>query len=349
MPFRSVASAFALLVTLQAGPALAGSGDCGQPVTNFNKPTASDALGVLRAAVGTLECDDCVCDVDTSGDVNASDALRTLRFAVGTVDALDCLECPVVKSIGVAGGVLESNDHRVVLNVPPFALTETTELSIEEIPVSDLPGSISGIAERAYRLGPDGLDFDAPAELDVIVDGDPRAAEGELSAELALLVSVDGNATELLPVQQLFVDGDQGVITAGAAMSHFSELAVLRVDVEASVAGIPEEAEVEEAHSLDVAVVEDAGESLVEVDSAAYTDNNFGAWAPSEGAIVSSPLDETAPGTFEDSFGYECTTEAAVAYRPQLHTLFDVTGAIDGSPENVPHLTVFEQTVLCEP
>jgi hypothetical protein len=55
--------------------------------------TASDALFVLRAAVGSQTCPLCVCDVDDSGTIVSSDALRTLRAAVGQQVALVCPDC----------------------------------------------------------------------------------------------------------------------------------------------------------------------------------------------------------------------------------------------------------------
>jgi hypothetical protein len=48
---------------------------------------------VLRSAVGTSACDDCVCDVNGSGGVTASDALAVLRAAVGDVGGLGCPPC----------------------------------------------------------------------------------------------------------------------------------------------------------------------------------------------------------------------------------------------------------------
>lgn len=66
---------------------------CGDPA---NPPgvVSSDALLVLRAAVGSQPCDDCVCDVDRSGFVVSSDALAVLRHAVGQDVPLRCGCCP---------------------------------------------------------------------------------------------------------------------------------------------------------------------------------------------------------------------------------------------------------------
>jgi cysteine-rich repeat protein len=62
-----------------------------QPTTNA--VTASDALLVLRAAVGGQSCALCVCDVNDDGVVTATDALIVLKTAVGTGGALLCPAC----------------------------------------------------------------------------------------------------------------------------------------------------------------------------------------------------------------------------------------------------------------
>jgi hypothetical protein len=69
----------------------AAIGDCGQPVAAG--PVAVDALEVLRTALGSSDCgghDDCICDVNGSASITASDALTVLRKAVGQNVSLDC-------------------------------------------------------------------------------------------------------------------------------------------------------------------------------------------------------------------------------------------------------------------
>ncbi|HYC57291.1 MAG TPA: hypothetical protein VEL28_20335 [Candidatus Binatia bacterium] len=77
-------------------------GDCGDPLFVFRPDSdagtaaainASDALYVLRTAVGTVECELCVCDVNDSGNVTATDSLIVLRNAVGQSADLDCPAC----------------------------------------------------------------------------------------------------------------------------------------------------------------------------------------------------------------------------------------------------------------
>lgn len=65
---------------------------CGQPATTGTSPKSTDALRVLQAAVGQIQCVRCVCDVDGSGSVQATDALTTLRIAVGLDSRLNCPE-----------------------------------------------------------------------------------------------------------------------------------------------------------------------------------------------------------------------------------------------------------------
>ena len=52
--------------------------------------TATDALGVLNAAVGLASCAEEECDIDGSGNVSATDALTALKAAVGQEVVLAC-------------------------------------------------------------------------------------------------------------------------------------------------------------------------------------------------------------------------------------------------------------------
>jgi hypothetical protein len=62
---------------------------CGAPLTR-GEPKTSDALFVLRAAVGSSLCVACNCDVNDSGSIAANDALIVLRAAVGQPVTLNC-------------------------------------------------------------------------------------------------------------------------------------------------------------------------------------------------------------------------------------------------------------------
>ncbi len=69
---------------------------CGTPVSGGEAPTATDCLGILRAAVGIGGgCDPCICDTSGDGRVLATDALRCLQKAVGRPVELGCGACGV--------------------------------------------------------------------------------------------------------------------------------------------------------------------------------------------------------------------------------------------------------------
>jgi hypothetical protein len=81
---------------------LGGTSECGDPVAltagsvsagTGNAVSASDALFILRAAVGLDSCQLCVCDVNDSSSISATDALAVLNAAVGLPVSLDCPAC----------------------------------------------------------------------------------------------------------------------------------------------------------------------------------------------------------------------------------------------------------------
>jgi len=67
---------------------------CGRPLTRGTAagglPAASDALFVLRSAVGQMTCALCDCDVNSSSSITSSDALLVLQAAVGQGVVLTC-------------------------------------------------------------------------------------------------------------------------------------------------------------------------------------------------------------------------------------------------------------------
>ena len=78
--------------TIASTTTMMPSESCGDP-NGDQTVTASDALLVLRAAVGSDVCQRCICDADGSGTTIASDALLVLRIAVGLPLSLDCPAC----------------------------------------------------------------------------------------------------------------------------------------------------------------------------------------------------------------------------------------------------------------
>ncbi len=65
---------------------------CGRP-TGGDDATATDSLFVLEAGVGARVCDLCICDVTGDGQTNSSDALSVIRNAVGIPVPFSCPAC----------------------------------------------------------------------------------------------------------------------------------------------------------------------------------------------------------------------------------------------------------------
>ena len=80
-----------IVSTYRPAYAVCGKGACGQPLSGGPKPTATDCVFILHAAVGLVPCD-CICDVDSSDDgtPNSTDALKCLDAAVGLPIDLVC-------------------------------------------------------------------------------------------------------------------------------------------------------------------------------------------------------------------------------------------------------------------
>jgi hypothetical protein len=70
-------------------------------------------------------------------------------------------------TIGAAGGVLVSQDGNATLTLPPNAVSGPVAFTIQPIS-NEAPGGAGG----AYRLGPEGQEFAAPAQLSLRYDGD---------------------------------------------------------------------------------------------------------------------------------------------------------------------------------
>lgn len=131
-----IAAAAAALTLVSTQPASADAGDCGQPQSTGSAPTATDALAVLKGAVGLgSACDStpCICDVNGDGNVTSSDALAVLQAAVGTPIALacDCEEVCVTFGSG-AVGLQSTAGFRSAIDVGPRqVMIETKFIAID--------------------------------------------------------------------------------------------------------------------------------------------------------------------------------------------------------------------------
>ena len=112
-----------------AAAAVAGQGDCGQPVSTGASPVSTDALFTLRAAVAIVTCLPAVCDADGNCTVSAGDALRILKKAVGEAIELDCgAQCQVttVSSTSSSSMFGSTSSTTSSTTMPAFVSTTTS-------------------------------------------------------------------------------------------------------------------------------------------------------------------------------------------------------------------------------
>jgi hypothetical protein len=336
------------MVLATAATSHANFGGCGQPSSFGAKPTASDALVVLRAAVGTATCKTCVCDTTGEGLVTSSDALRVLRFAIGLGVVLDCPACKSQKVIGAAGGSISALDESITIDIPAGALESDTTISIEEAAVSQLPESLRAEA-TAWAIEPAGLAFATPAT--VTVDRSDAFVAGP-GAKVAMLVSVDDAGTEVLANQTQSIDETVAPtsVTAHADLGRASVVAVVSLDVTARLVGLPATViQVDEPLILTALVSQSSGEDAVSVQSASYTDDNVGSFHPDGIPSSDVPLEQVTENNFGHGFDYICSSQVLAFFTPRIEIVYDVTADFEGAPSEVEHTTFIKTDVECAP
>jgi YVTN family beta-propeller protein len=147
------------------------------------------------------------------------------RGNVGTFFQYEAQACAVARTVGPDGGSVEISGGspfvRAELIIPPGALEQPVEITVEPIPLTDVPIPPSGfpglddlVAGTAYDFGPDGLAFLVPARL--VIEYDESALGGRPEADLTLL-RFDGGV-DRIPAS--VVDRDLNRISA--FVDHFT-------------------------------------------------------------------------------------------------------------------------------
>ena len=88
-----IAGVVAIIAGTLAMTPSAQASTCGVLLESSLRPTVTDALGTLRAAVKLDDCDLCVCDANGDGELSAGDALSVLLVVTKSVTELHCQPC----------------------------------------------------------------------------------------------------------------------------------------------------------------------------------------------------------------------------------------------------------------
>jgi len=182
-------SVVTVCLTLGGSTAASGAGgDCGQPTSTGNLPTAGDALLVLKASVGQATvCDDspCICDVDDNGSVIVSDALLILKKAVGHSVVLACScppPCDYVPFAATADEITEAFEQRLDssgnFEVPPACDTSIPLCCPGGTPLSPCGPLHFDFVPKEGESGPtltqlsepDQFAFDIPVRVNTVSD-----------------------------------------------------------------------------------------------------------------------------------------------------------------------------------
>ena len=123
------------------------------------------------------------------------------------------------------GGVIETHDRALTLEIPRGALSEDIVVSIVPVEPSAVPGPLGGNENLmlAYRLEPEGLIFEKPVEISLRIPGAGSPPDSEDELLHFLFIQVEGEAPEIVEglVSETTNDGD---LVIRGEISHFSWL-----------------------------------------------------------------------------------------------------------------------------
>lgn len=128
--------------------------------------------------------------------------------------------------IAAEGGVIEADDSRLILEIPPGGLTDDTVVSITPVDSNVVPGPLGGSQNIriAYRLEPSGLRFEKPVVVSLrILGGGLPAPDSNEELLHFLFIQAEGQDPELAEnlVAETTLNGD---LVISGEISHFSTL-----------------------------------------------------------------------------------------------------------------------------
>lgn len=196
----------------------AGLGDCGQPVSTGDDPTASDALFALRVVVGLDTCALEVCDVDHTGVVTAGDALRILLRAV---DPSVILNCPVpTTTTSTTTTTTTTPTTTMTTTTTTSATTSTTSTTTTTVPSAGLHLQCAAPQARLKILS-DGLSAELPLVSSLSIDcGDIATGGAECSCALGAVAPVNFGSLGVLCIESTDACAGGGIDCTGTSATE---------------------------------------------------------------------------------------------------------------------------------
>jgi len=234
----AIACVLALVADASPGHAESLARACGTSDGTAREPVASDALFVLRAAVGIAgTCGRCLCDVDDGGNVGATDALLVLRRAVDGQTPLPCPDCTCRALTLLYTGARPSSVQVVDLDEDGHRDLVTADLYAGE--VSIFHGRGRGVFERRRTVAVDETpqtvtiaDLDDDGFLDLVTaDALPNGLSVRLGGDDGEFGGADreffvptGFAPINIAAEQLDADGHLDLVVANSLSNDISVL-----------------------------------------------------------------------------------------------------------------------------
>lgn len=121
--------------------------------------------------------------------------------------------------IGPEGGTAASSDGRLMLDIPPGALEEETEITVERIENNNETGTV-----LAFDLQPEGLNFLLPVGITALIDID-NPTENEFNFPLITTIQLlSEGILEIIEIDEQNTNFDTKIVTVTAEIEHFSNL-----------------------------------------------------------------------------------------------------------------------------
>jgi uncharacterized delta-60 repeat protein len=141
-------------------------------------------------------------------------------FRVSDEPILNLLPLDYAGTIGPAGGVISAQTGRALLDFPPGAVSEDTDIRISPLVNVGVPGVI---IPTTFDFGPDGAAFSSPATLTLFYNEEDLPAAIDESTDV-FIVGTSHATGELVPVPGSTVDTVANSVSA--PISGFSTYAV---------------------------------------------------------------------------------------------------------------------------
>ena len=128
--------------------------------------------------------------------------------------------------IAADGGVIEADDSRLILEIPPGGLTEDIVVSITPVDPNVVPGPLGGSQNIriAYRLEPSGLRFEKPVVVSLRIPGGGLPAP-DSNEELLHFLFIQAEGQDPKLAENLVAETTQnGDLVIRGEISHFSTL-----------------------------------------------------------------------------------------------------------------------------